>query len=150
MNCIYFKKRTKKYELYFFCSKQRKNITFEDCKKCPYKEYKKSYQIKNKSNKLKNLESKRYSILTDNYNKCYRCPNPKKHTHEIYGGRNRKVSMIHGFTIPLCDECHRKTEEDMDFDKEFKIECQIEYMKTHTEDEFIALTGKSYIAEERR
>ena len=146
MNCRSFKVRSKKYEKFFFCIKKKRKITYQECNKCVYKEYKKPYKIKNKSNYLKNIERKRFSILTDNYMKCYKCDNPKKHIHEIYGGRNRKTSMLNGFTVPLCEGCHRKTEEDMDFDLELKIECEKEYLKTHTKEEFINLTGESYIA----
>lgn len=148
MKCMNFKIRSKKYEKYFYCSKKRKNISFIDCKNCPYKEYKKVNKIKNKSNKLRNLENKRYSILTNDLRKCYVCnKNPKEHMHEIYGGRNRKVSMLNGLCIPICFECHRKTEEDMKLDESLKRECREKYLETHTEDEFIDLIGKFYTEE---
>ena len=146
MDCKNFKVRSKKYKKYFFCIKKKKEITYQDCSKCIYKEYKKVNTIKNKSNNLKNLERKRYSILTNNYDKCYKCDKTKKHTHEIYKGRNRKTSILNGFCIPLCEEHHRKTEEDMDFDLELKIECENEYRKNHTKEDFISLIGESYIA----
>lgn len=145
MNCINFKVRTKDYEKYFFCIKHKKKITYQDCRGCKFKEYRKTCIIKNKSNKLKKLEVKRYSILTDDFSKCYLCNKIKDHIHEIYGGRNRKISMINGFTIPLCEECHRKTEEDMSFDKKLKIECQKKYEEEHTREEFIKLIDKSYL-----
>lgn len=47
--CINFRQRTKtKYKrktVYFYCAKQRKEITFDDCRGCNFKEYKKCTKI---------------------------------------------------------------------------------------------------------
>ena len=44
MNCKNFRRRTrtknKKRTVYLYCTELRKEITFNDCKGCPYKEYK--------------------------------------------------------------------------------------------------------------
>lgn len=44
----------------------------------------KSGQIKKKSSKLAKLEKNRFSILTNNLEKCYFCPNKKMELHEAF------------------------------------------------------------------
>jgi len=142
MNCINFKKRTKKYEIYFFCSKQKKNITFQDCRNCPYKEYKKAYQIRNKSKKLMALERQRDKNVVK-IGKCDCCGKYFKHLdpHEVYGGSNRQRSIQHNFVKKLCRECHSNPE----IISNLRIDIQKEFEKEHTREEFISITGKSYI-----
>lgn len=41
-------------------------------------------KIKQKSSKLTKLEKNRYSIITDNLEKCYFCPKKKKELHEVF------------------------------------------------------------------
>lgn len=102
-------------------------------------------KIMQKSSKLAKLERERYSILTNNLDKCYLCNRKKKHIHEIYKGCNRQVSMKNGFCIPICDICHTETEINSDLDKKLKQKCQIEFEKKHTRVEFIAIIGKSHL-----
>ena len=148
MNCKYLKIRTKNYSKYIYCSNPnlKKEITFKECKNCKYKEYKPIKELKKKSKNLKKLEDKRYSILTDNLKICYICQKRrKKHMHEIYKGSNRQTSMKNGFCIPVCNICHEETENNTELDKRLKQECQKEYEKTHSREEFIKLIGKSYL-----
>ena len=62
--------------------------------------------MRNKTYKLQKLEKNRFSILTNDMEHCFICKNPFIDIHEIYGGRNRKVSMQNGFCVPLCRERH--------------------------------------------
>lgn len=101
--------------------------------------------IKKKSNRLAQKEKKRFSILTNKLEQCYLCQNKKQDIHEIYKGCNRQTSMKYGFCIPICRNCHSKTEIDSKLDLQLKKECQKEYEKTHTRDEFIKIVGQSYI-----
>lgn len=78
--------------------------------------------------KIKTLERKRWSILTDNLDKCYMCPNRKQHLHEVYFGKNRKKSMEYGCVVPLCMECHNKVHTYHTLDLE---------LKKHTEEKFL-------------
>lgn len=71
--------------------------------------------IRQKSNKLMQLERKRFSIITDNLNKCYFCDNEKMELHEVFRGRNRQKSMKWGLVIPVCQRCHKKITEDKKF-----------------------------------
>lgn len=142
MKCVNFTVRTKDYEKYFFCREQRKNITFNDCTNCPYKKYKKFYEIKSKSKKLAMLERQRDKKVVK-VGICDYCNNFSEHLdpHEVYGGSNRKRSINHNFIKMLCRECHSNP----DVINELRIDMQNEFEKEHTREEFIYITGKSYI-----
>lgn len=71
--------------------------------------------------------------------------------HHIYFGANRKVSEENGFWIWLrhdyhiADSPHGTPHNDRRLDLYLKKLCQVEYEKTHTREEFIALIGRSYL-----
>ena len=102
----------------------------------------KSAEIKKKSSKLAKLERQRDKGLIKS-GKCEYCGKvcKKLDPHEVYGGSNRKRSIAHKFVKLLCRECHSNE----NIINQLRIETQKEYMKTHTEEEFIKLIGKSYI-----
>lgn len=145
MRCLYLTVRSKNYIKYLYCRKHKKRITFDNCKKCVDFKLNETYKLKNKSKKLVNAERKRFSILTNNLKICYVCGKKKDHIHEIYKGANRQISIRNGFCVPLCNECHIKTENDVDFLRSLQIECQKAFEKNHTREEFMKLTGKSYL-----
>lgn len=145
MKCKYLTRRTKKYEQYWFCRYDKRQIELQKCYKCSYFEVKKTKEIKKKSSKLAKAEKKRFSILTNDMTRCYVCGKYKDHIHEIFGGRNRQISMRNGFCIPICSECHDRTEIDIDFDKKLKRECQRKFEETHTREEFLQLIDVSYL-----
>lgn len=95
--------------------------------------------------KTKSLEKKRTSILTDDLTTCIECGRPKQHIHEIYYGKNRRTSMLYGFCIPLCFECHNEIHSNIELDMKYKKLCQIEYETDHTRDDFIKLIGRNYL-----
>ena len=98
--------------------------------------------LKKKSSRLAKLERQRdKDIVKEGI--CEVCGNYSKHLdpHEIFGGSNRKRSIEHKFVKLLCRRCH----DNEDIKKQLRIDAQKEYMKTHTEEEFIKLIGKSYI-----
>ena len=99
-------------------------------------------EMKKKSTKLAKLERQRDKVLVKS-GICENCGKFSKRLdpHEIYGGSNRKRSIKHKFIKLLCRECHS----DEKVIAKLRIETQKEYMKTHTEEEFIELIGKSYI-----
>lgn len=102
----------------------------------------KTKQMKKKSNKLAKLERQRdKDIVKEGI--CEVCGNYSKHLdpHEIFGGSNRKRSIKHKFIKLICRKCHSNEK----IINQLRIETQKEYMKTHTEEEFIKLTGKSYL-----
>lgn len=149
MRCIHFTVRSKKYQKYQYCRKQKKEIQNEICSKCKFKEYAYYGKIKQKSNKLARLERKRGSILTNDLEICYLCPpgRKKKATsiHEIFKGANRIQSIKNNFCVPLCDDCHRHTEEVYEVLNYLQRECQKEFEKNHTREEFMKITGRNYL-----
>ena len=102
----------------------------------------KTTKIKQKSSKLAKLERQRDKELTKS-GKCEYCGKvcKKLDPHEVYGGSNRKRSIVNNFVKLLCRECHSNK----DVIKQLRIDTQKEYMKTHTKEEFIKIIGKSYI-----
>lgn len=101
--------------------------------------------MKQKTNKLRRLETKRFSILTNNLNECYLCGKPKQDLHEIYSSGSRKQSMVYGFVIPLCRLCHQNITLNSVLNLQLKQICQKEYEKEHTRDEFLAIIHKNYL-----
>lgn len=98
--------------------------------------------IKKKSKKLAKLERQRdKDIVKEGI--CEFCGKYSKRLdpHEIYGGSNRKRSIKHKFVKLICPKCHSNEA----IINQLRIDTQKEYMKTHTEEEFINLIGKSYI-----
>ena len=99
-------------------------------------------EIKKKSKKLAKLERQRdKDIVKEGI--CEFCGKYSKRLdpHEIYGGSNRKRSIQHKFVKLICPKCHSNEA----IINQLRIDTQKEYMKTHTEEEFINLIGKSYI-----
>lgn len=98
--------------------------------------------IKKKSKKLAKLERQRDKDLIK-AGICEFCGkySDKLDPHEIYGGSNRKRSIKHKFVKLICPKCHSNEA----IINQLRIDTQKEYMKTHTEEEFINLIGKSYL-----
>ena len=168
--CINFRQRTKtinkRKTVYFYCAKQRKEITFEDCRSCPHKEYKNaqyfkktvqktqknsrklqsSAELKKKSNKLAKLERNRFSLFTDNRDKCMFCPSTYQLTwHEIFRGRNRQNSMRFGLCLRMCLRCHELKQEDKQFNEEWKQKGQAVFQQTYPNLNFKDIFGQNYI-----
>ena len=145
MQCIYLKIRTKKYKKYIYCKQRKKNAEFKECKVCKYKEYKKKKELKKKSKKLRSLESKRYSILTDNLKVCYICGEKKDDLHEIFGGSNRRKSMIWGLVIPICRQCHQEWKEGRYMREEIQLVTQIAFEKKYSHELFMKEFKKNFL-----
>lgn len=162
-NCIYLKQ---KFNHKFECKKSKKEICLKDCSNCPYKEYKKCIitvkkstykwknaqkspvycaKIKTKSSKLDKLERNRFSLFTDNMNKCYFCPNKKDHIHEIFCGRNRQNSMKYGLCLPICESCHSKYQNNFLFNKEWHKKGQAMFNKAYPDLNFENIFKKNYL-----
>lgn len=162
-NCIYLKQ---KFNHKFECKKNKQEICLKECSNCPYKEYKKctitvkksTYKWKNaqkspvycakmkqRSNKLAKLEKNRFSLFTDNMNKCYFCPNKKDHIHEIFCGRNRQNSMKYGLCLPICESCHSKYQNNFLFNKEWHKKGQAMFNKAYPDLNFENIFKKNYL-----
>lgn len=90
------------------------------------------------------------SILS-NERKCYICGNPYGlHKHHIFGGvANRKLSEKYGCWIYLCAYHHNMSDDGIHFNKELdtriKEECQKEFEKYESREDFRRIFGKSYL-----
>lgn len=100
------------------------------------------------------------SILQRHDGGCYLCEKQGIYRtykdlqkHHIYGGPNRKISEKEGFFVWLCRAHHTGDEEGnhaaVHFNKTnaqiLHEDCQREYEKTHTREEFMQLIGRSYV-----
>lgn len=99
--------------------------------------------MKKKSNKLRKLENNRYSLLIDNLEKCYMCPNPKSDLHELIGGSNRLNSIRYGLVIPLCRTCHRIATDDPKVVLQNKKLGQ-ETFEKYYDDDFVSIFHRNY------
>lgn len=144
--CIYLKKRKNKP----FCTLRNEEITFTKCNKCNEKSYKKNdiktSKIKNKSNKLAKLEKNRFSVFTNNKDKCMFCPSAYKLTwHEIFAGRNRQNSMKFGLCLRMCLNCHKEKQENTNFNDFWHKQAQLYFEQNiETREEFIKIFKRNY------
>ena len=147
MNCKYLLRRQEKYKYYFYCKYSKKKVETTKCKDCKNKEYKEYKTIKNKTNKLKKIEDNRFSILTDDLNTCYVCGAKKQDLHEVYSGKNRKISMKYGCVIPFCRACHNEWDINKKMSKTIKMECQKRFMDYYNKnvEDFIKIFGRNYL-----
>lgn len=162
-NCIYLKQ---KLNHKFECKRNKKEICLKDCSNCPYKKYKKCTvtgqkvrlemdkctknqkycaKMKLKSSKLAKLERNRFSLFTDNMNRCYFCPNKKDHIHEIFCGRNRQNSMKYGLCLPICESCHSKYQNSFSFNEVWHKKGQAMFNKTYPDLKFEDIFRKNYL-----
>lgn len=103
--------------------------------------------MRRKSKKLAKLERERFSVFTEDLSHCSYCGGTYQLTkHEIFEGRNRQNSMKYGFVLPLCLECHRKIQDDLEFSDKWKRKSQ-EYFEKNigTKEEFIKKFGRNYL-----
>lgn len=105
----------------------------------------KSVEIKKKSRKLAKLEKNRYSILTNNLKRCYICKSKKEDIHEIYGGKNRQVSMKYGLVIPVCRKCHIKIPKDKSLNEKLHKVGQKAFEKEYKTENFMKVFGENYL-----
>lgn len=145
MNCKYLKQKlNRKIE----CKRTNKIINIKECINCPFREYKvidNHKEIKNKSSKLVKLEKNRTSLFTNNKNKCMFCTSTYHLTwHEIYPGRNRQNSMKYKLCLRMCCNCHRKYQEDTEFNDYWYKKGQVIFEETYPELNFIDIFHKNY------
>ena len=155
MNCKHFKRRSKNYKYYLYCNKLKKEIIFDNCRGCEFKEYKKYKErkpIKQRTSKQAKAEVNRFSILTDDLEHCIICGKAPVNKHEIFYGSNRHNSIKHGLVIPLCTKEHHKgnvegIHADKELDLKWKQKGQQSFMKHYNKnvEDFIEVFGKNYL-----
>lgn len=160
--CIHLKKRKNKP----YCKLLDREITFSLCRECDNKEYKKisadlcrkmqcsadikqqkSVKMQNKSNKLASLERNRYSVFSNDTERCYLCGSTYKLTwHEIYAGKNRQNSMRYGLCLRLCLNCHSKEQENDQYNNYWHKQGQLYWEKNiGSREEFIKVFRRNYL-----
>ena len=107
----------------------------------------KSKQLKKKSKKLAKLEKDRYSIITNDFTKCYICQRETKELdkHEVFAGRNRQTSMKYGLVIPVCRKCHKLIPKNKTLNQKLHEVGQKAFKKHYKTENFIEIFGKSYL-----
>lgn len=103
--------------------------------------------MKKKTSKLRLLEKNRYSVFYESLSMCCNCGSMREITkHELLPGRNRRNSMKYGFVIPLCLSCHQQLQNDIDFERKWKIKSQ-QYFESNygSREDFIKIFGRSYL-----
>lgn len=105
----------------------------------------KNTEIKKKSNKLAKLERNRFSIITNELDRCYICKAKKCDLHEIFGGRNRQASMKYGLVIPVCRKCHEMIPKSKTLTKNLHKVGRKAFEKEYKTENFVQIFGKNYI-----
>lgn len=145
MKCKHLKIRSKKYKKYYYCSILKQEISFDDCINCGYKEYKEYKPIKKRTYSLAKAEKERFSIITNNLDKCVVCGKKRDNLHEVfYGTGKRQLSIKYGCVIPLCYQCHIKIHKDSVLSIIWKVKCQEMFEKAYPNLDFMEIFGKSY------
>lgn len=164
MYCKNFKTRKKNNKkekrIYNYCTEKRKEITYEDCKECKFKEYiqkkpKQCVKIQNnnikihsnvkRSSKLTKLERNRTSLFTDDINHCIICRAKRDNLHEVFFGRNRQLSMKYGLVIPLCIECHQEMHKNKQWQDDYKRKGQTLFVKAYPDLDFLSIFHRNYL-----
>ena len=101
--------------------------------------------IKKKSSKLAKLEKNRYSIVTNNLEKCYFCSSKKEDLHELIEGKNRQVSIKYGLVIPICRKCHIKVTNDKTLQEKLHKVAQKVFENEYKTENFVQIFGQSYL-----
>lgn len=142
MNCKHITRRSYQKRQFWYCRKQKNEITYDDCKKCPKIEPRINKPINKRSNKLSKLERERDKGLIKK-GICEYCGNysDRLDPHEVFGGSNRARSIKNKFVALICRKCH----DDEEILLKLKEKYQKEFEKTHTREDFIKLIGKSYL-----
>lgn len=111
------------------------------------KKQQKPEKMQNKSNKLASLERNRYSVFSNDTERCYLCGSTYKLTwHEIYSGKNRQNSMKNGLCLRLCLNCHSKEQEDSQFNDYWHKQGQLYWEENiDSREEFIKVFRRNYL-----
>lgn len=111
------------------------------------KKQQKPAKMQNKSNKLASLERNRYSVFSNDTERCYLCGSTYKLTwHEIYSGKNRQNSMKNGLCLRLCLNCHSKGQENSQFNDYWHKQGQLYWEENiGPREEFIKAFRRNYL-----
>lgn len=95
---------------------------------------------------------KRYSIITQELDRCIVCGRQREALHEVFfGTANRKKSIEHGLVIPLCNYHHNMSDNGIHFnhklDLAYKQLAEQMWLNVNEKeiDDFIKEFGKNWI-----
>lgn len=109
------------------------------------KEKKKVTKIKKKKYKLAKLENNRFSIITENLDKCFICGAKKEELHEVFEGKNRQMSMKYGLVIPICRKCHKSIPNNKTLREKIHKVGQKAFKNRYKNENFMKIFGKNYL-----
>ncbi len=145
MRCKYLKI---KIDRTFECKKSKKKITLKDCTNCQFKEYpikSNLTKLKTRTYKQAKLEQNRFSLFSTDTTHCYFCPSINKLTwHEIFRGRNRRNSIKYGLCLRMCIKCHKRYQEDKDFNDFWHKKGQAKFEKAYPDLDFVEIFKRNY------
>lgn len=145
-NCKYLKQKLNRT---LYCKKLKSDIKISKCSNCKYKEYlirSNSTKLKNRTSKQAKLERNRFSVFNDNINKCYFCSGTINLTwHEIYRGRNRSNSMKYGLCLRMCLDCHKKYQDNEEFNDYWHKKGQQAFITNYPELDFMGIFKINYL-----
>lgn len=114
-----------------------------------------------KQRKRKKRKKHKPSILHYKDGTCYLCAKleglyyeyPVVHEHHVYPGNpNRQISEANGFKVYLCPAHHEFSKAAVHENHEnmrlIQRDCQREYERTHTREEFMELIGRNYLLDD--
>lgn len=117
--CIHLKERHKKGEYYLYCAAAKKIITFEDCKGCPNKCYKKykpltakapikksSHKVSKRAKACDISQKTKKEILIRDGGVCILCKQRKGKPEAHYIRRSKGGLGIPMNTFCVCEICH--------------------------------------------
>ena len=119
--------------------------SFNPVPKKKQKAEQKNEQLKKKSKKLAKLENNRFSIITNDLDKCYICGAKKEDLHEVFAGKNRQMSMKYGLVIPVCRKCHKMIQKDKTLNEKLHKVGQKKFKKIYKKENFIKIFEKNYL-----
>lgn len=102
-------------------------------------------KIKKKSKKLAKLEKNRFSIITNDLERCYICKAKKNDLHEIFGGSNRQASMRYGLVIPVCRKCHDMIPKSKTLTKNLHKVGRKAFEREYKTENFVQIFRKNYL-----
>ena len=147
MNC---KNLKQKVNSKLYCKKFKSDIMISECSNCNSKEYSvksNSTKLKSRTSKQTKLERNRFSILTNDLNRCILCGAKKEHLHEVCFGRNRINSIKYGLVIPLCSLHHTEMHRNKEWQEYWHIMAQKRFMEYYHKsiNEFINIFKINYL-----
>lgn len=100
--------------------------------------------MKSISPKRRYYEEHRWSVFTDNMEKCYFCNAPIQDKHEIMYGANRWNSMKWGYVLPLCRTHHNMFHDNHRLTLEWAIKCQEHFTDKYSYKEWMEIFHRDY------